>query len=174
MQEDQFVGEIRLFGGNVAPDGWALCNGQLLPISSNYTLFSLIGTTYGGDGETTFGLPDLRGRVPIHTDNNVYPVGQSDGLEQVVLTTDNLPAHTHLVVGATVGGLDQPKDNTWGLATTNVYASPGAQPIAMSTAGISTAGSGNAHDNMIPFMAVSYIIAMAGIYPSKPEEEESK
>jgi len=160
-------------GGNVAPDGWAFCNGQLLPITENYALYSLIGTTYGGDGQTTFALPDLRGRVPIHTDNNVYPVGQSDGLEQVPLIPDNLPAHTHSVMGSTEGGLDQPKGNAWGLATANVYAVPGATSIAMSTAGITTAGIGKTHDNMIPFMAVSYIIALAGNYPSKGEEEES-
>ncbi|MBN9382292.1 MAG: phage tail protein [Chitinophagaceae bacterium] len=169
-EEDQFLGEIRLFGGTNAPTGWAFCNGQLLDIGENAALFSVIGTTYGGDGNSTFGLPDLRGRVPIHLSNS-YPLGQSGGLETVGLLPDNLPAHSHAVTASTQGGSDSPKGNAWGLATVNVYAGSSATNLAMSTDGITTAGSGETHDNMVPFLVVGYIIALVGIYPSKPEEE---
>jgi microcystin-dependent protein len=169
-QEDQFLGEVRLFAGTNIPSGWAFCNGQLLDISENTALFSLIGTTYGGDGTTTFGLPDLQGRVPIHVTNG-YPLGQAGGLEAVALVPDNLPAHSHAVTASTVGGSDAPKGAAWGLATVNVYANSGASNLAMSTDGITTAGLGKTHDNMVPFLVVGYMIALAGNYPAKPEEE---
>ena len=168
-EEDQFLGEIRLFGGVNVPTGWAFCNGQLLDISENSALYSLIGTTYGGDGNSTFGLPDLRGRVPVHIANG-YPLGQPGGSEAVALLPDNLPAHSHAVTASTQGGSDSPKGDVWGLATVNVYANSGATNLAMSTDGITTAGAGKTHDNMVPFFVVGYMIALAGNYPSKPEE----
>jgi microcystin-dependent protein len=169
-EEDQFLGEVRLFAGTNVPAGWAFCNGQLMDISGNTALYSLIGTTYGGDGTTTFGLPDLRGRVPVHVAND-YPLGQPGGLEGVALVPDNLPAHSHAVTASTQGGSDSPKGNAWGLATVNVYANSGATNLAMSTDGITMAGKGKTHDNMVPFFVVGYMIALAGNYPSKPEEE---
>ena len=162
--DDQFLGEIRVFGGQVAPSGWAFCNGQLLSIGDNISLYNLIGTTYGGDGIMTFALPDLRGRVPIHTGNS-YSLGQAGGLEQVTLQPDNLPQHSHAVTATNQGGSDSPKSAAWGKATANVYATTWGNMLPMSTAGISTTGMGNAHDNMIPFLVVSYIIALAGVYP---------
>jgi microcystin-dependent protein len=168
--QDQFLGEIRLFGGTNIPSGWEFCNGQLTSIGENSALFSLIGTTYGGDGVSTFGLPDLRGRVPIHVTNG-YPLGQPGGLEGVVLQAANLPAHSHAVTASTLGGSDSPKGAVWGLSTVNVYANPGSANLAMSTDGITPAGAGKAHDNMVPFFVVGYIIALAGNYPSKPEGE---
>ena len=168
--DDQFLGEIRPFGGQVAPSGWAFCNGQLLNISDNINLHTLIGTTYGGDGTTTFALPDLRGRVPIHTGNN-YVLGVAGGLEQVSLQPYNLPPHSHAVTGTNQGGSDSPTNAAWGKATSNVYARTWGNILPMSTAGISTTGMGKAHDNMIPFMVVSYIIALAGIFPSPGDPE---
>jgi len=169
-EEDQFLGEVRLFAGTNVPSGWAFCNGQLLDISENTALFSVMGTTYGGDGTTTFGLPDLRGRVPVHVTNS-YPLGEAGGLEGVPLVPDNLPAHSHAVTASTVGGSDSPKGAVWGLATVNVYANSGASNLAMSTDGITTAGVGKTHDNMVPFFVVGYMIALAGNYPSRPEGE---
>ena len=172
VQEDQFLGEIRLFAGTNPPTEWAFCNGQLMNISDYTALYSLIGITYGGDGTSTFGLPDLRGRVPVHTTND-YPLGQAGGLEGVALIPDNLPAHSHAVTASTQGGSDSPKGNVWGLATTNVYANSGATNLAMSTDGITPAGKGKTHDNMVPFFVVGYMIALAGNYPAKPEEESN-
>ena len=171
MPEDNpYIGEIRLFGGAMVPSGWAYCNGQQLSISGNETLYLVIGTTFGGDGQTYFNLPDLRCRVPVHWGAN-HPVGEVGGQEQVILTEDNLPAHSHIVQAATAGGSDDPAGNTWGVATDKVFSSVTAPVIGMSPGGLSTSGGGNPHDNMIPYVAVSYIIALVGIYPSPPDEE---
>jgi microcystin-dependent protein len=167
MPDDIYVGELRLFGGNFAPVGWFFCNGQLLSIADYSTLFALIGTTYGGDGTTTFGLPNLQGRVPIHN-SSTNPIGTISGAEQVTLTTSNLPPHTHAMTGSSTGGSDQPGGNTWGTASTNAYAaSAGGANVAMSSQGISTVGNNLPHDNMIPILCVSYIISYTGIFPSQ-------
>ena len=115
---DQYLGEIRMFAGNYAPEGWAMCNGQLLMINQNEALFSLIGTTYGGDGQTTFALPDLQGRVPVHTGRNnvtgtVYPLGQKGGTETVTLVADQLPRHTHAVNAQSQAGTSSTPDNNY-------------------------------------------------------------
>jgi microcystin-dependent protein len=169
MASAPYLGEIRMFGGKVPPAGWAFCDGSSLSIANNVALFSLIGTTFGGDGQAFFNLPDLRGRVFVSTDNNEYLVGQTGGAEQVSLQEVNLPAHTHSVSCSTAGSSDTPKGNTWGPATNTVYSPPasGALARAMSTLGIKPAGSGKPHENMIPFLCVNYIIALTGIFPSK-------
>jgi microcystin-dependent protein len=172
LPDDVLIGEMRMFGGNFAPAGFFLCEGQLLPISEYSTLYQLIGTTYGGDGQTNFALPDLRGRVPVHI-SPVYVLGFMGGEETVSLLPNNLPVHTHTLAASDTGGGDDPKGNAWGAATgTNVYAPPEQIPIQMSNLGISTEGKGKPHDNLSPYLCVSFIIAYVGQYPSPPAEEE--
>jgi microcystin-dependent protein len=166
----QFIGEIRMFGGNFAPDGWAFCQGQTLPISENTALFSLIGTTYGGDGVSTFQLPSLSSRVPIHqgraSSGTDYVLGQVAGTETVTLTTAQLPAHRHPFVGS--GSVAQ-------IPNGNVLASPSGDPLYTSNTPDSTlgggstvaAGSSSPHNNLMPYVALTYIIALQGIYPSQ-------
>ena len=172
MASVPYLGEIRMFGGDTPPDGWAFCNGATLPIDPNITLFSLIGTNFGGDGINTFNLPDLQGRVFVSTDNNEYFVGATGGAEQVSLLDVNLPSHSHSVSCSANGGSDTPKGNTWGPATQPVYSPPasGVLAKAMSTLGIKPAGDGKPHENMIPFLCVNYIIALFGLFPSREGE----
>jgi microcystin-dependent protein len=165
-----YVGEIQMFGANFAPLGWAFCDGSLLPISEYDTLFQLIGTTYGGDGQDTFALPNLRGRVPIHQGTgaglSTYVLGQSGGTEQVSLTVNQMPSHTHTPKASTTGGSDNPANNFWGNSTTGKpYAAipPGVQ---MNPASIQAVGGNQPHDNMMPFQCVSYIISLFGIFPT--------
>ncbi len=165
-----FIGEIRMFGGNFAPQGWAFCQGQTLEISENTALFQLIGTTYGGDGVNTFQLPDLSSRVPIHqgdaSSGTEYFLGQVAGTETVTLTTAQLPAHRHPFVGS--GSLAQTPNG-------NVLASPSGDPLYTSNTPDSTlgggstvaAGSSSAHNNLMPYVALTYIIALVGIFPSQ-------
>ena len=168
---DPYIGEIRLFGGSAVPSGFAFCNGQQLPISGNEPLYTLIGTTYGGDGVTYFNLPDLRCRVPLHWGAN-HPPGETGGQQQVTLTQENLPAHNHIVTAASSGGRDNPAGNAWGDATQNVYSTVTVPVQAMNPMSFSTSGGGGPHDNMIPYVAISYIIALIGIFPSPPSESE--
>lgn len=166
MLKDTFIGEIRLFGGDFAPPGWALCNGQQLPIADYGDLFALIGTTYGGEGDS-FNLPDLRSRVPLHNNpgSAQLSLGYSGGEEDVVLQVGQMPTHSHNVGCSETGGSDWPAGNSWGRATANVYGIPGAQNIRMNPGMVTETGSGLAHDNQIPFLAVSYIIALEGEFP---------
>lgn len=162
---EPYVGEIRQFGGNFAPVGWQFCNGQIVPISQYDVLFNLIGTTYGGDGQSTFGLPDLRGRVPLHMGNG-YSLGQRAGVESVTLASGQLPSHSHAVNCAATGGSDAPANNVWGAGTANIYATaPGT--LSMNPSSVGIAGNTQPHDNMHPFLAVSFIIATEGIYPTQ-------
>jgi microcystin-dependent protein len=174
---DNFCGEIRMFGGNYAPQGWALCQGQTLQISQYNTLYSLIGTTYGGDGVTTFQLPDLRGRVPIHmgtgTGLTQRIIGQSLGTEDVTLMTDTLPTHTHTLNATNATGtLYDPAGNILaGCTTTNAlqsYNTTTGTPIAMNPAAIQSAGSSQPHNNMMPTLCINFIIALEGYYPQRP------
>lgn len=165
-----YVGEIRMFGGNFAIAGWAFCDGSLLPISENETLFQLIGTTYGGDGQTTFGLPDLRGRVPIHMGQGPglqnYVLAQNGGVESVTLTIQQIPIHTHTPAASNTGASDTPANNFWANSTTGKPYSAAPPTIQMNAGTISPTGGSQPHDNMIPFLCVTYIISLFGIFPS--------
>ncbi len=162
-----YVGEIRMFGGNFAPAGWAFCNGALMPISENETLFQLIGTTYGGDGQSTFALPDLQGRIPLHQGNG-FVMGQSGGVEQVTLTVSQIPSHNHSFLASTsLAGLSPNPGNNVAAGSTTIDAyindSPDQQLTPQS---ISPVGGSQPHDNMMPFLAISFIISLFGVYPS--------
>ena len=157
-----------MFGGNFAPAGWMFCEGQLLPISENDVLFSLIGTTYGGDGISTFALPDLRGRIPIHQGSG-YTVGQRGGVEQVTLTVNQIPVHTHgAQAQAGPGNQSSPAGGIWAASALNQYAPyPGSGAPKMNAATVQTAGGGLPHNNFMPYLTVSFIISLFGIYPSQ-------
>jgi microcystin-dependent protein len=150
-----------------APKGWALCNGQFLPINQNQALFSLLGTTYGGNGQTTFALPNLQGRVPIHTGDNTFSLGQAGGETAHTLTTGELPAHLHGVAASTVstGGNDNPTGRFLGSAN-NVYAAP-SNLTPMNAGTIANTGGSQAHLNQQPFLTLSFCIALQGIFPSR-------
>lgn len=170
---EPFLGEIRMFGGNFAPTGWAMCNGQLMSISQNTALFALLGTTYGGDGVTTFELPDLQGRLPIHqgTDpsGNSYVIGQRAGEEFVTLTVNQMPSHAHQMVAASdASSQSLPVGNLTANTTAagvNLYGSGTA--AAMAPAAINSVGGSQPHDNSMPFVVVNFIIALEGIFPSR-------
>lgn len=159
-----FIGEIRLAGFNFAPVGWAFCDGSLLPIAQFDTLFALIGTIYGGDGQTVFGLPDLRGRVPIHQGNS-FPIGSMFGSEFGTLTTSQMPIHGHQMhVSSARSSASGPIGNYLGAASTsNLYGSSG--DVTMNTSSLT--GGGQPHENRQPFTTVNYIIALEGIFPSQ-------
>jgi microcystin-dependent protein len=161
-----YIGEIRIFAGNFAPAGWAFCDGALQAISENETLFVVIGTTYGGDGQSTFALPDLRGRLPIHQGNS-YQIGQTGGAESVLLTPAQIPAHTHTFLASTdVPTEANPQSNVPGQAAIKLYRS-GVPSLNMSVAAISPAGSSQPHDNFQPYLCVTFIISLYGIFPSQ-------
>ncbi len=164
---EPFLGSILLFGGNFAPQGWAMCDGQILPINQNTALFSLLGTTYGGNGVTTFALPDLRGRVPIGfgtgTGLSAYSEGQTGGVESVTLTSGQMPAHQHLQP-ASNGDEGTNRPNGAVPARGGVYAT---SSDGSSFAPTSSVGAGQAHENRQPFLALNYIIALQGIFPSR-------
>jgi microcystin-dependent protein len=165
-----------MFGGNYAPAGWALCQGQVVSIAANQALFSLIGTTYGGDGVNTFNLPDLRGRVPVHqganpTTHTPYPIGQAGGSEQVTLLSSQLPAHAHAAQAQSGNGTQAgPGNAVWAteldpnLRPFSTNASPSG---VMNQACLAAAGNNQPHENRMPFLAINFIIAMEGIYPSR-------
>jgi microcystin-dependent protein len=164
-----FIGEIRMFAGNFAPAGWMFCDGQIMPIAENETLFNLIGTTYGGDGQETFALPDFRGRLPVHAGNG-FILAQKGGVEHVVLTSQQIPAHTHAArckTGTNTGNAATPGGNVWAdQAAAGVYAN---QPPtnAMSAGAVSPVGGSQPHENMMPFLAIRFIISLFGIFPSQ-------
>jgi len=162
-----YVGEIRMFAGNFAPAGWAFCNGAILPISENETLFQLIGTTYGGDGQSTFALPDLRGRVPMHVGNS-HIQAEMGGAEQVTLTVNQIPSHTHPVAARSGPGDQQsPAGKVWAAAATGakLYSSL-APTVDTNTSDIAPSGGSQPHENRMPYLAVSFIISLFGIFPS--------
>jgi microcystin-dependent protein len=159
-----FVGEIRMFGGNFAPQGWFPCDGRLLPIAQYEVLFALLGTTYGGDGQSTFGVPDLRGRIPVHVGSG-FVQGQMAGSETVTLTTPQIPSHTHTAGAKTQATTGAAPGGLYGGGGLSAYrSSPGA---TMNAAMVQNNAGGQPHDNMMPFGAVSFIIAWAGIFPSR-------
>ena len=179
---EPFLGQIILFAGNFPPRGWAFCDGQLLPIAQNTALFSLLGTIYGGDGRTTFALPDLRGRAPIHAGHGPgltnYSLGQRGGVENVVLSAQQLPAHGHIATTTTKaqsGGGDSasPKDAVWAQDGT-----VGAQPYSTSApnstmrsdaveVSVQNTGGSQGHENRQPYLTINYIIALTGLFPSR-------
>ena len=168
---DIFLGEIRMFAGNFAPVGWEFCDGQPLPISGNDALFQLIGTTYGGDGQSTFNLPDLRGRVPMHfgtgPDGTTYALAEMAGVESVTLTTQQIPVHTHaLLAQSAIASQQDPTNNVFAEATLfNPYINV-APASPMASQAIGPAGGNQPHENMQPFLGLNFIIAVAGIFPS--------
>jgi microcystin-dependent protein len=173
---DQFISEIRMFAGNFAPTGWALCNGQLLPISQNTALFSLLGTTYGGDGKSTFGLPNLQGSAPVGAGQgpglSVRDLGEIGGAQTVTLLESEMPAHSHTAQASTSGGTDSPANAAWGESKLGktplaVYAASGPNNVLMSPQGLSTAGGNVPHNNMPPFLCLTFIIALQGIFPAR-------
>jgi microcystin-dependent protein len=163
-----FVGEIRMFAGNFAPAGWAFCNGQLVPISENPTLFQLIGTTYGGDGTNTFALPNLQSRLPFGPGSG-FVLGQAGGAEAVTLTTAQIPAHSHQFLASTGNGtLKSPVGNmaaaiSGGASAAYIVSTPN---VAMAPDTIGGAGGSQPHDNMQPFLVISFIISLFGVFPS--------
>ena len=161
-----YVGEIRMFGGNFAPAGWMFCEGQLLPISENETLFQLIGTTYGGDGQSTFGLPDLRGRIPIHQGNG-FILAETGGAEEITLTVSQIPAHSHPLLGAAVNGAQASPANAVLAGSTVItpYA-PETANAAMAPTAISSVGGSQPHTNFQPYLCIDFIISLFGIFPS--------
>ncbi|HSF98721.1 MAG TPA: tail fiber protein [Ornithinibacter sp.] len=163
-----YVGEIRIFAGNFAPNGWLSCDGQILSISENETLFQLIGTTYGGDGQSTFALPDLRGRMPVHQGNGMV-LAETGGAEQVTLTTQQMPAHSHPLVGSAANAsATSPAGGVPGTmpeVATSAYGSD-APLTTLAAQTISPAGGSQPHDNMQPFLCVGFIISLFGIFPS--------
>ncbi len=161
-----FIGEIRMFGGNFAPVGWAFCNGALIPISENDALFNLIGTTYGGDGQNTFALPNLQSRVPVHVGPG-FALGQAAGAETVTLTTSQIPAHSHVPQGNTAGTQASPANNVWANSSLGQFDNTNPPDSTMAPQAIGSTGGSQPHDNMIPFLVVNFILSLFGIFPSQ-------
>jgi microcystin-dependent protein len=169
---EPYVGEIRMFAGNFPPVGWMFCDGQVLPIDHYEVLFDLIGTTYGGDGQTTFALPDLRGRVPLHwgqsPGTSSYVLGQSGGAESVALNPQQLPSHAHALSASTQpAGAAHDATDALGSSTKASYYGGGTPNVPMDSQAFSTSGGGQPHSNVAPFVALNYIIALFGIFPSQ-------
>jgi len=161
-----YVGEIRIFAGNFAPNGWDFCNGLLLPISDYETLFNLIGTTYGGDGVSTFALPDLRSRVPVHQGSG-FVIGQNGGEETVTLNTTQIPSHSHVpAANSNPGTQSSPSGAVWAQSTLNEYSST-APSVTMAASALGQTGGSQPHDNMLPYVGLNYIISLFGIFPSQ-------
>lgn len=171
---DPFIAEIKIFAGNFAPRGWAYCNGQLMPIAQNTAVFSLVGTIYGGDGRTTFALPNLKGRVPLQAGQGPglsrYSIGENGGETTVTLTKDQIPSHRHGAQG--IGGNDKttPIGNVWSTLGTTRSPPPlysGSQNTPMSTTALEETGGGQPHNNMSPYLALTFIFALVGVYPPR-------
>jgi microcystin-dependent protein len=177
FSQDAYVGEIRIFTGNFAPRGWAFCNGQLLPISQNTALFSLLGATYGGDGRATFALPNLQGRVPVQAGQGLgltyFSLGETYGSETVTLTNNNLPIHTHAVtlnqqqINET-GTTDDPTGKQYAVSVTNSYATTSNAQSTTPAVTVGISGGNQPMNNMQPYLVVNYIICLQGIYPARP------
>ena len=160
-----YVGEIRIFAGNFAPAGWMFCQGQLLPISENETLFNLIGTTYGGDGQSTFALPDLRGRVPIHQGNG-FTLAETGGAETVTLTVNQIPAHSHpMLASSSIGSLPTAQSNVLAKVTNIDLYSGDVTDTPMTPVAVTSTGGSQPHNNFQPYLCVSFIISLFGIFP---------
>lgn len=171
MADSPYIGGIKMFGGNFPPAGWAFCDGSVLPISEYETLFMLIGTTYGGDGQSTFALPDLRGRVPVHQGQGPglpnYVIGEKFGVETVTLTSSQIPAHSHALLASTdaASSASSPAGSVLGKASGSVY---GETSTTKQLAATTLAGTGGSqpHENMAPYLGVNFIISLYGVFPS--------
>src|SRR5215471_4216990 len=162
---EPFLGEIKIISWNFPPKGWTFCNGQLLPINQNQALFSILGTTYGGDGRQTFGLPNLQGRAPVHVGNGIA-LGEMGGETSHTLNISELPAHTHMPVGSSNAvSAPAPTGNLWATKA-NIFA-PTADNNAMNSACITAVGGNQPHENMSPYLVLNFIIALQGIFPSQ-------
>jgi microcystin-dependent protein len=170
-----FVAEIRIFAGNFAPTGWATCDGQLLPISQNTALFSLLGTTYGGDGKSTFALPNLQGSAPLQQGQgpglSLRDLGEIGGEQNVTLLQTEMPAHNHTAVAASGTGQPDPTSNAWASGAKgfgSIYSpSVAASNVQMSPAALSINGSSQPHNNMMPYLCLTFIIALQGVFPPR-------
>ena len=174
---DNFLAEIRIVGFNFPPTGWAFCNGQILPISQNTALFSLLGTTYGGDGKSTFALPNLQGCAPLHFGQgnglSNYSLGQTGGESMVTLAPSQMPQHTHTATAnAGNGDVNNPVGNAWakphlGKTPVNIYNSSVGAGVAMSGQALAAAGGSQPHNNMPPYLTLNFVIALTGIFPAR-------
>jgi microcystin-dependent protein len=161
-----YVGEIRMFAGNFPPVGWMFCEGQTLPISENETLFQLLGTTYGGDGQANFNLPDLRGRLPLHMGNG-FALAETGGVEEVTLTVSQIPAHSHAYLGSnSVANDPNPTNNTLGESSAISLFQSGAPIAAMAPQSVGSTGGSQPHTNFQPYLCIDFIISLFGIFPS--------
>src|SRR5689334_21331523 len=161
-----YVGEIRMFAGNFAPAGWMFCEGQLLPISENETLFNLIGTTYGGDGQSTFALPDLRGRLPLHMGNG-FILAETGGGEEITLTVIQIPAHAHPLLATSGAGSNKVGSGLlFAVAQGDVFTTSNGNKSAMAPASVGATGGSQPHTNFQPYLCVDFIISLFGIFPS--------
>ena len=171
---EPFIGEIRMFAGTFAPSGWVLCQGQLMPISENDTLFNLIGTTYGGDGQETFGIPDLQGRVPVHAGlgpglSQTYQLGEEGGVESQTLTTQQIPVHTHALLASTdFGQSPQPQSAFLAQPTTGkMYVGAQSPTVNLNNNALTQVGGSQPHDNMQPYLCINFILSLFGVFPSQ-------
>ena len=167
-----YVGEIKMFGGSFAPAGWAFCNGEELPIADNETLFNLIGTTYGGDGQETFALPNLQSRVPVHAGQGPglqsYIQGETGGVESVTITPQQLPQHSHpMLASSNVATSQDPKDLVLANSQSTIYFNALDNPANMLASAISPIGGSQPHENLHPYLAINFIISLFGVYPSQ-------
>ena len=166
---EPYIGEIRMFAGSFPPAGWMFCDGQLIPISENDALFTIIGTTYGGDGQETFALPNLQSRVPMHQgtfSGQTFQLGEAAGVESVTLTTQQIPVHTHALLGSGDGASTQtPGGNVAAVGAAQVYASANS-PAQMSNQSVSPIGGSQPHENLQPYLCISFIISLFGVFPA--------
>jgi len=164
---EPFLSEIKIVSFNFPPKGWALCNGQFLPINQNQALFALLGTTYGGNGQTTFALPNLRGRVPIHMDAN-HTLGEAAGSTSVTINQQTMPQHLHFMQASPTNGNSALANNTTVLAAAlNLYTPPAQNLTTLSPTSVSSVGGSQPHNNMMPYLVLNFIIALQGIFPSR-------
>jgi microcystin-dependent protein len=167
-----YIGEIRMFAGNFAPAGWAFCSGQLMPISQNDSMFVVIGTTYGGDGESTFALPNLQSRVPMHFGNGPdgvnYQIAEQAGVESVTLTTQQIPIHSHVLIGSlTAANTGDPTNKVFGTSGQVAYLIEADPEVQLNAQAVTPAGGSQPHENCQPFLCINYIISLFGLFPSQ-------
>jgi len=173
---DSFIGEIKMFAATFSPRQWAFCNGAIMAVSQNESLFALIGATYGGDGRSSFGLPEMRGRIPVHYGQgpglSAYPIGMRRGLEEVVLSADQLPSHTHALQASNNRATSKnPNGNVFAASPVNetmyIEGQTTGAPQALNEAAVDTSGSNDGHMNIMPYTAIQFIICLEGIFPSR-------